>query len=240
LNSARKEQTALSTEPQTVPPGDPRDGPDNYYFKLVNSLAHEIRNPLNALSVNLNLLSREIGDGPGADKLATAIEEIRRLDELLNAFLRFARPKVPKGQQLELSRVLAELETFIAPVAATSDVTLEFQTIRDVVVETDGDLLKQALLNVILNSLEAGAHRVEIVAEERDDGVVISVRDDGPGLAEPARAFEPFHSTKADGTGLGLPTARAIVESLGGRLELGEAPAGTEFNFNIPKELPIR
>lgn len=240
MNSARKEQTALSTGRQTVPPGDPRDGHDNYYFKLVNSLAHEIRNPLNALSVNLNLLSREIGDGPGADKLATAIEEIRRLDELLNAFLRFARPKVPKAQQIELSRVLAELETFIAPVAATSDVTLEFQTIRDVVVETDGDLLKQALLNVILNSLEAGAHRVEIVAEERGDDVIISVRDDGPGLAEPARAFEPFHSTKADGTGLGLPTARAIVESLGGRLELGEVPVGTEFNFNIPKELPIR
>jgi signal transduction histidine kinase len=240
LNSTRKEQTALSTGPQTAPSGDRGDGRDNYYFKLVNSLAHEIRNPLNALSVNLNLLSREIGDGPGAGKLATAIEEIRRLDELLNAFLRFARPKVPKGRKVELSRILTELETFIAPVAATSDVTLAFHTVRDVVVETDADLLKQALLNVILNSLEAGARRVEIFAEERGDDFVISVRDDGPGLAEPARAFEPFHSTKADGTGLGLPTARAIVESLGGRLELGEAPVGTEFNFNIPKELPIK
>ncbi len=240
MNPARKQPTALNTGPQTPPPAGHGDGRDNYYYKLVNSLAHEIRNPLNALSVNLNLLSREIGDGPGADKLATAIEEIRRLDELLNAFLRFARPKVPKGRKVELARVLAELETFIAPVAATSEVTLAFQSVRDVTVETDPDLLKQSLLNVILNSLEAGARRIDVVAEENGEDVVISVRDDGPGLAEPARAFEPFHSTKADGTGLGLPTARAIVESLGGRLELGEAPAGTEFNFNIPKELPTR
>ncbi len=135
---------------------------------------------------------------------------------------------------------MAELETFIAPVAATSTVTLAFQTAPDVVVNTDPDLLKQALLNVILNSLEAGASRVDIVAGERGDDVVIAVRDDGPGVAEPARVFEPFYSTKADGSGLGLPTARAIVESLGGRLELGEAPTGTEFNFKIPKELPIK
>jgi two-component system sensor histidine kinase HydH len=240
LNPVRREGTALNNGPRTSPPGDHGDGREDYYYKLVNSLAHEIRNPLNALSVNLNLLSREIGDGPGAEKLATAIEEIRRLDELLNAFLRFARPKVPKGREVELNRVLAELETFIAPVAATSAVTLAFQAARDVVVNTDPDLLKQALLNVILNSLEAGASRVDIVAGERGDGIVIAVRDDGPGVAEPSRVFEPFYSTKADGSGLGLPTARAIVESLGGRLELGEAPAGTEFNFKIPKKLPIK
>ena len=225
---------SVAAESATGNAGDP--GNDRYYT-LVNSLAHEIRNPLNALSVNLTLLAREIGDGAGTDKLAAALKEIRRLDELLTAFLRFARPKVPKPRELNLGRILDDLETFIAPVAATSGVNLEFKKTPDVPVKTDADLLKQALLNIILNSFEAGAGRVEVTAEDCGDDVTITVRDDGPGLAEPARAFEPFYSTKADGSGLGLPTARAIAESLGGRLELSEVSAGAELNLTIPKKM---
>ncbi len=213
---------------------------NNYYFTLVNSLAHEIRNPLNALSVNLNLLLRKIGDGPGADKLNAALREVRRLDELLTAFLRFARPKVPKAREMKLAGILTELETFIAPVAATGGVTLEFGPVADVAVRTDPDLLKQALLNVILNSFEAGAGRVNVAAEDLGDDVVVTVRDDGPGLAEPARAFEPFYSTKPEGSGLGLPTARAIAVSLGGRLEANDAPVGAELILTIPKKASLR
>jgi two-component system sensor histidine kinase HydH len=212
--------------------------PRDELYTLVSSLAHEIRNPLNALSVNLNLLSREIGEGPGGEKLAAALKEIRRLDDLLTAFLRFARPKEPNPRELNLSRLLADLETFIIPVAAASGVKLDFKKTPDVALKTDGDLLKQALLNVILNSLEAGASRVEINAEDRDDEVVISVTDDGPGFAEPARAFKPFYSTKAEGSGLGLPTSRAIASSLGGVLELGQALAGAEVRLAIPKRIP--
>ncbi len=212
--------------------------PRDELYTLVNSLAHEIRNPLNALAVNLNLLSREIGDGPGSDKLTAALKEIRRLDDLLTAFLRFARPKEPNPRELSLSRLLADLETFIIPVAAGNGVKLEFKKTPDVALWTDGDLLKQALLNVILNSLEAGASRAEITAEDRDDEVVISVIDDGPGFAEPARAFKPFYSTKAEGSGLGLPTSRAIAGSLGGVLELGQALAGAEVRLTIPKRIP--
>ncbi len=212
--------------------------PRDELYTLVNSLAHEIRNPLNALAVNLNLLSREIGDGPGSDKLTAALKEIRRLDDLLTAFLRFARPKEPNPRELSLSRLLADLETFIIPVAAASGVKLEFKKTPDIALWTDGDLLKQALLNVVLNSLEAGASRAEITAEDRGDEVVISVIDDGPGFAEPARAFKPFYSTKAEGSGLGLPTSRAIAGSLGGVLELGQALAGAEVRLTIPKRIP--
>ena len=241
LNRTTQNEIALNNAPGCAAPGNADEGGagerNDYYFTLVNSLAHEIRNPLNALSINLNLLSRQIGTGPGADKLDAALREVRRLDELLTAFLRFARPKVPKTQELKLGHVLADLKTFIAPVAATSGVTLEFGPGSDVAVKTDPDLLKQALLNVILNSFEAGASRVDVVAEDRGDNVVVTVRDDGPGLAEPARAFEPFYSTKPEGSGLGLPTARAIAESLGGRLEPGDVSAGTELELTIPKKL---
>lgn len=245
MKQNRQQRVVLSNGPaaQAVSaasaPGNAGGRRNDYYYTLVNSLAHEIRNPLNALSANLNLLAREIGDGPGADKLAAALKEIRRLDELLTAFLRFARPKVPKPRELNLGRILADLETFIAPVAVTSGVSLEFKKkTPNVIVKTDADLLKQALLNVILNSFEAGAGRVEVTAEDCGDDVIITVRDDGPGVAEPARAFEPFYSTKAEGSGLGLSTARAIAESLGGQLELREVSAGAELNLTVPKKTP--
>jgi two-component system sensor histidine kinase HydH len=242
LDRTAHNELALNNAPGRPASGGANDGAgdrNDYYFTLVNSLAHEIRNPLNALSVNLNLLSRQIGDGPGTEKLDAALREVRRLDELLTAFLRFARPKVPKARELQLGVILTDLETFIAPVAATSGVKLEFGPVADVTVQTDPDLLKQALLNVILNSFEAGASRVDVVAEDCGDDVVVAVRDDGPGLAEPARAFEPFYSTKPEGSGLGLPTARAIARSLGGRLEPGDASVGVELKFTIPKKASL-
>jgi signal transduction histidine kinase len=207
-------------------------------YTLVNSLAHEIRNPLNALSVNLNLLSREMGEGPGADKLAAALREIQRLDDLLTAFLRFARPREAKPRELDLGRLMYDLRTFIEPVATKNEVELDFPEITGVVVRTDGDLLKQALLNIILNSFEVGASRVAVSAGAENGRVVISVRDDGPGFAEPERAFAPFYSTKEEGTGLGLPTSRALAASLGGELILGDPPAGAEIILTIPETLP--
>jgi two-component system sensor histidine kinase HydH len=242
---ARNKQRAVATS--DVPRADikgPAGGngdasaPCEELYTLLNSLAHEIRNPLNALAVNLNLLAREIGEGPGAAKLAAALKEIRRLDDLLTAFLRFARPKEAKPRELNLGRLLRELETFIAPVAAKDGVTLDFSEIADVVVRTDGDLLKQALLNVLLNSFEAGAGRVAVSAVTEGDDVVISVRDDGPGFAEPSRAFAAFYSTKAEGSGLGLATSRALAASLGGKLSLGQPPAGAEIVLTIPKMIP--
>ena len=221
---------------ETARTGDPAQCDELY--TLVNSLAHEIRNPLNALSVNLNLLSREIGEGPGAEKLAAALKEIRRLDDLLTAFLRFARPREAKSRELDLGHLLRDLRTFIAPVAAKNKVELDFPEIVGVVVRTDGDLLKQALLNVILNSFEVGAGHVAVSAEAENGRVVISVRDDGPGFAEPDRAFAPFYSTKDEGTGLGLPTSRALAASLGGELTLGSPPAGAEVILTIPETLP--
>jgi signal transduction histidine kinase len=217
------------------PPGNPGDPACDDLYTIVNSLAHEIRNPLNALSVNLHLLGREVGDGPGADKLAAALAEIGRLDDLLSAFLRFTRPKKPTWREANLARVLHDFQTFITPVAAGSGADLEFRDIPDINLETDADLLKQALLNIILNSVEAGAGRVELSAEDRGDKITVRVLDDGPGFQEPDRAFEPFYSTKTEGSGLGLPTSRAIVDSLGGTLELGDPVSGAEVLLTIPK-----
>jgi len=113
---------------------------------------------------------------------------------------------------------------------------IEFSSQSDIAtLTTDGDLLKQALLNLIRNSVEAipdgrsGTVRLRVVAKP-EKGVTISVEDDGPGLPEPVRAklFSPFVTTKAAGSGLGLPISKKIAESLGGTLRVsGVAPQGT-------------
>lgn len=205
------------------------------FYEFANSLAHEIRNPLNALVLNLKLLSKEIDGNPGEEKLQAALAEVRRLDDIVTAFLRFARPKKPRLVLLRLKQVLNEFRIFISPEATKRGVTLEFDVDRAGIVLSDGDLLKQTLLNLVLNSFEAGARNVRVAAEENAGGTIITVADDGPGVKEPEKVFEPFFSTKPEGTGLGLSTARIIVKALGGELELNPSSQGAAFSIRIPK-----
>ena len=228
---------AVANAGPCAPPaeGTPSPGEEERLYSFANLLAHEIRNPLNALSLNLALLGREIKSEESRAVLEAARKEVTRLDGLLGAFLRFARPRKPSPRPLGLSAVLRELELFIAPEAAKRGVELVFRAPEKSTLVTDSDLLKQALLNIILNSFEAGARKVEVATDDRGAVFEITVRDDGPGLAEPARALEPFYSTKAEGTGLGLPTARHIATALGGDLRLGAPPAGAEVILTIAK-----
>jgi len=208
--------------------------PEEDVYRLARSLAHEIRNPLNALALNLKLIERELSGGAARDRLDAALHEVRRLDDLVTAFLRFARPKKPHFRPGDVVTALKELEAFVAPEAARRGVHVTFDIPPSLPLVTDGDLLKQALLNLVLNSFEAPAKNLTVTAETRDGTAVIAVRDDGPGVAEPARAFEPFYSTKETGTGLGLPTARQIVRALGGELTLAPAAAGATWVMTLP------
>jgi len=230
MKTSRERQTADGPSAGAAPAAR-----DDELYTLANLLAHEIRNPLNALALNLNLLARETEKSKAQVILAAAQKEVRRLDGLVTAFLRFARPKKPQLRLTDASHVLAELHAFIFPEAAKRNVTLHVEAPPKLDLTTDADLLKQALLNVILNSFEAEAKNVWVTASANDDGVEITVRDDGPGFAEPHRALEPFYSTKVDGTGLGLTTARRIAQELGGELRLGAPPSGAEVIFNLPR-----
>jgi two-component system sensor histidine kinase PilS (NtrC family) len=208
--------------------------PDEDVYRFARSLAHEIRNPLNALALNLKLIERELSGGPARERLDAALHEVRRLDDLVTAFLRFARPKKPHFHPSDVTSTLRELEAFVAPEAARRGVHVTFDIPPSLPLVTDGDLLKQALLNLVLNSFEAPATNLTVTAETRDGTAVLVVRDDGPGVAEPARAFEPFYSTKETGTGLGLPTARQIVRALGGELTLAPTAAGAAWVITVP------
>ncbi len=201
---------------------------------LTAGLAHEIRNPLNAAALQLQLLER------GARKLepsaAEAIvarvgivrDELGRLTKMLDEFLGLARPEELDAETMDVRGLLDEVLALEEPVCARASVRLLVEAEEGVCVRADRHRLKQVLVNLVTNAREALPEGGTIrMGCEAGDGVVIYVQDDGPGFSHAAdKIFEPFHSTKAAGTGLGMSIVKKIVDMHGGTIELGEAPGG--------------
>jgi signal transduction histidine kinase len=183
--------------------------------RMSATLAHEIRNPLGALKGFLQLAQeRTAGDTRGW--LDTALDQTARLERLVRDLLLYSRTPKPSLRRVSWAEIAARLGPH-APRA-------RFQG-SDFAMNTDPDLLEQVMLNLLRNALEAG-NEVKVIAEPGR----IQVVDDGPGLAPEVRTrlFQPFVTTKAQGTGLGLATVRNITRALGLRLALIDvAPVGT-------------
>ncbi|UCE27275.1 MAG: HAMP domain-containing histidine kinase [Candidatus Coatesbacteria bacterium] len=228
-------------EKTTINPETPAKANDDNetarLYALMNMLAHEIRNPLNALVMNLKLLGDRVTDDKGRKILHAATVQADRTNEILNDFLRFARPRKPDPSSFNVLETLENIRTFVAPRLKQEGIKLEINTGGEPPeLFTDSDMLAQILLNLILNSIDAapkGKIRIDV---EKDAGITkIIVRDDGPGFIEPGRALEPFYSTKDDGVGLGLATVGSLVSALGGTVKVGNAPGnGALVELEVP------
>lgn len=220
----------------------------SYVGLLASGLAHEIRNPLNAMNMNLQMLEEELQgaevlqDDECADLLDSTKREIKRLEALVNNFLAYARPAQPRFESRDLNAVVGDVLRFLEADFRRSDVRLEsdFEPLLPAV-EIDETQLKQALMNLLVNARQVlkggGTVRVRTRAGSRGDAV-IEVSDDGPGIAEDQREriFEVFYSSRGGGTGLGLPIARQIVERHGGAIELeSRIGLGTTFRIHLPR-----
>jgi len=228
---------AVNTLGSTPPPKNENDAETTRLHALMNMLAHEIRNPLNALLMNLKLLRNKITDDKGRDILQAAIVQADRTNEILNDFLRFTRPRKPAPTRFNVLEILGNIKTFVAPQVKQREIELHINASNEPPeLFTDGDMLAQILLNLILNSIEAAPKGNIYVDVEKDDATArITVRDDGPGFVEPDRALEPFYSTKDDGTGLGLATVDLLVSALGGTVTVGNAAGnGALVEVKIP------
>jgi len=197
-------------------------------------LAHEIRNPLGAIK-GFAQIAQESAVPANQKPLAAIVRESQRLETLVNSLLLYGRTPEPVVRPTDWEAVAADLTAFARDAIGTRPIrfTSESGIGR---LSTDPALLKQALLNLIRNSVESipegrdGAVSLRAAAG-RDGSIVISVEDDGPGVPEPVRAklFSPFVTTKASGTGLGLAISKKLVETLGGSLRLlPRAPHGTK------------
>jgi signal transduction histidine kinase len=215
-----------------------------YLGTLAGGLAHEIRNPLNAINLNLQMIEEDVTGGTADISELSALlkgtkQEISRLDRLATNFLVYAKPLELEKQQFVARELLDEVLRLVSRECATSGITLvKDDCAHPVKLRADRDLLKQAILNLIVNAQEAvllkepGQREIRLSVTAEEGQVGIRVRDSGPGLgAEEARnLFKLFYSSKRGGTGLGLPIAQRIVESHGGRIEWRNVPqGGAEF-----------
>jgi signal transduction histidine kinase len=218
-----------------------------YMGTMAAALAHEIRNPLSTMLVNLQLLEEDHRDAEGVREQRTLrrarllLGEVRRLDGIVNDFLRLVRGHEVHPEPLDLELLITELLRFAEPENARLGIEVHFSPDPAArMVYADPTSFRAALMNLLVNAQQAmaeggGELLVETASRARD--VVVRVTDTGPGipLELQERVFLPWFSTKEGGTGLGLPMARRILEEQGGSLTLhSETGHGSRFTVTVP------
>jgi PAS domain S-box-containing protein len=216
---------------------------------LSAGVAHELRNPLSAVDLNLHLLEEELKDnGTGSPKITQYLRvldaECRRLTGILDNFMKFARPGSVRLHEVNVRDLIGHIATLLGYEAQERRISLETSIAEGLpAVLGDETQISQVLVNVVVNAFQAmpegGTCRIA-AAEQQAEGrpwVEITVQDTGVGITRDRleRVFEPFYTTKAGGSGLGLAVAYRIVEDHGGRLHVGSAPgSGATVVIRLP------
>jgi signal transduction histidine kinase len=214
--------------------------------ELAAGFIHEIKNHLGTLSLNLQLLAEDFTDAQtprerrALDRVTRLSGECQKLVELSNDFLRFARLRELHTRSVTLDEIVSELIDFFGPTAQKWNIEIKWFPGPDLrPVRLDPDLFKQALVNLMLNAEQAmpDGGTLTLIGRCEEETVYLDVIDTGVGIAPEAMAklFRPFHTTKPDGSGLGLATTRKIVLAHGGTIEAQSEPGrGTKFTIALP------
>lgn len=215
------------------------------FARITSGIAHEVKNPLNAMVIHLELLRSKLQRiSPAADdarpQLDILTSEIQRLDRVVQTFLDFTRPPRINLRPLDVNQVLEETIALAAPEAEARGSTVWRSFEPDLPkIAGDADLLKQAFLNVVINGLQAMEHGGRLIvstAKDGADGVLISITDHGTGIEAPAREriFHLYYTTKPDGNGIGLAQAFRAVQLHNGQITFTSQPGqGTTFNIRL-------
>jgi PAS domain S-box-containing protein len=210
---------------------------------LAAGLAHEIRNPLNGASLHLSVLERELLrlgrlSSSANEALVVVRSELRRLSSLVTDFLEVARPRTLARAQFDMSDVVRAILEQLRDDATRSEIGLVSELPSEPVMAWfDAERIKQALLNLVQNALEAVERKGKIVVRVRPlrDHVDVEVEDDGPGILEGhPPIFDAFFTTKRSGTGLGLSIVHRIVTDHGGDVTYTSVPRRTIFTLRLP------
>ncbi|MEO6953665.1 MAG: ATP-binding protein [Polyangia bacterium] len=203
---------------------------------LTAGLSHEIRNPLNAATLQLAVLRRRVMKlaEPERDSLLQPLQlvhdEIGRLGHLLDDFLAFARPHEGARERVALGVLVGDVVRLVQPAAEEKNVRLLVRGDENVSVDGDRKQLKQIVLNLILNAIEAvpASGLVRVTLSRGEDQVSVVVDDDGPGVSNELldRVVEPFFTTKDAGSGLGLPIVYKFVQQHAGRVSIERGDLG--------------
>jgi signal transduction histidine kinase len=210
---------------------------------LAAGLAHEVRNPLNSATLQLDVLARRLDRGESSQESVRPIaaivrEELRRLERLVNDFLAFAHPRALDLRPVDLPELCRTVATLIAPEAEAAGISVVTSLAPEIpVLSADPEGLRQVLLNLVRNATEAmpDGGVLTLSCHATDATVELEVHDTGVGFADETRIFDAFFTTKPQGTGLGLSIVHRIVADHGGNVRVRSHPGDTSFVVSLPR-----
>lgn len=216
--------------------------------ELLAGFAHEVRNPLSTIGLNLQLIGEDFAgvDSPRDRRIAKRLQvvqgEVRRLQDIVEEFLRYARMPDLQLEPTDLNALLQSVVDFSAPELRDRSISLRFYPGAGVgTTVLDPGQLRAAVINLVRNAADACDSGGEVIVSSRadPDGVAVNVIDSGAGMTPEvlAKIFQPYFTTKKAGTGLGLPMVRRVVELHGGKVEVDSEPGkGTQFTLVLPTQ----
>ena len=222
---------------------------------LASGLVHEIRNPLNAIKANLQLMQEDVEreereeEGPHSRRVQRLLKEVDRLDKILSDFLAFVRSDELKRKLCDLSVLIQEVVSLITPQAEAEGVTVLSDLTQSVYSMVDTEAMKQAIMNLAMNGIQAIGENKALsktlifkLGKLEKGGkkfAAISVIDTGKGISEEEikHIYELFFTTRSGGTGIGLAVVSRIIQSHGGEIRCeSEIGKGTSFDILLPLE----
>ena len=226
--------------------------------KLTGELAHEIKNPLSTIKINLKLVSEELEDSASAEfsetgkgkndrrfkraqrKIAVIQKETDRLEQILDGFLRYVDRTELQLASTDINELISDMVDFYSPQAHSHSITIRHVLHNEpLICKVDTDMLKQVILNLFINAQQAMNEGGELMirTDRHIKDAVIQISDTGTGIA-PDRLphlFDAYHSFRPKGSGLGLPIVKKIVEAHSGTIKVDSEPGkGTSFTISLP------
>ena len=217
--------------------------------KLTGELAHEIKNPLSTIKINLKLTAEELEDAADADdrrfkralrKIAVIQKETDRLEQILDGFLRYVSSPELQLASVDVNELLTDMVDFYSPQAHTHSIRMRLGLLGEpLICKVDAAMLKQVILNLFINAQQAmsGGGELMIRSSRQEQNAVIQISDTGKGIAPDKLSdiFKPYCSFRPSGTGLGLASAKRIVEAHKGTITVdSEQEKGTLFTITLP------
>jgi signal transduction histidine kinase len=254
----RTQQNAAPAREQAPEGTEEHPGPLEELSRLTGELAHEIKNPLSTVKINLNLVREELEDSVRAEsgkiaadkngarlkralrKIAVIQKETSRLEQILDGFLRYVDRTELQLASTDINELVGDMIDFYSPQAYSHSVTIR-QGLHDgpLICKVDAGMLKQVILNLFINAQQAmsGGGELMIRTERHENDAIIRISDTGTGIA-PDRLpniFGAYYSSRPHGSGLGLPTAKKIVDAHNGSITVdSELGKGTSFMIRLP------